>query len=236
MELEFLVILSETIRYSNIMCTRFSFVALKEDIENQFNLEIRNNLRNSYNIAPTHHANIITNDSTDRLQYLTWGLIPYTSREGKNDGKLINARKEGIASSPSFRIPIRKRRCLVLADSYYVWNKKNEEIRPYRVVLKDRKIMALAGVWDIWFEKEYAIKSFSIITTIANREISKISPRMPVILKNKETQKEWLQDIELDRVLELTDNVEDDILEYYTISNKINSTRYNAMDIHEKIE
>ena len=41
------------------MCTRFSFVALQKDIENQFDLEIRNNLRSSYNIAPTHHANII---------------------------------------------------------------------------------------------------------------------------------------------------------------------------------
>ncbi len=119
------------------MCTRFSFVALKEVIENQFNLEIRNNLRNSYNIAPTHHANIITNENPERIQYLTWGLIPYTSRDGRNDGKLINARKEGIAGSSSFRMPIRKRRCLVLADSYYVWKKIDEEIKPYRVILED---------------------------------------------------------------------------------------------------
>jgi putative SOS response-associated peptidase YedK len=218
------------------MCTRFSFVATQKDIELQFNLEIRNNLRNSYNIAPTHHANIITNDHPDRLQYLTWGLIPYTSRNGKNDGRLINARKEGIAGSSSFRIPIRKRRCLVLADSYYVWNNKNDEIEPYRVVLKNGEIIAMAGIWDIWLEKDYAIKSFSIITTNANREISPISQRMPVIFNNKELQREWLQDTELDRVLELTDHVEHDILEYYKISKKINSIRYDSVDIHEKID
>ena len=218
------------------MCTRFSFVALKEVIENQFNLEIRNNLRNSYNIAPTHHANIITNENPERIQYLTWGLIPYTSRDGRNDGKLINARKEGIAGSSSFRMPIRKRRCLVLADSYYVWKKIDEEIKPYRVILEDGEIMAMAGVWDIWFEKDYAIKSFSIITTTANKEISLISTRMPLILKSKEIQQEWLGEIELARILELTDKIDNSILEYYPISNKINSTRYNAKDIQEKID
>lgn len=217
------------------MCTRFSFVALKENIEKQFDLEIRHNLRMSYNIAPTHHANIIANDSPDRLQYLTWGLIANSSREGKNDGKLINARKEGIAVSSSFRIPIRKRRCLVLADSYYVWKKDHEEIIPYRVVLKNEEIIAMAGIWDIWFEKDYAIKSFSIITTISNNEITELSSRMPVILSSKELQKEWLKDIELDRVLDLIDHVDHNMLKYYAISDKINSMRYDANDIHEKI-
>jgi len=215
------------------MCKRFSFVAAQNDIETQFNLEIRNNLRYSYNIAPTHHANIITNEDPHRLQYLTWGLIPSTSRAGKNDGKLINARKEGISSSPSFRIPIRKRRCLVLADSIYAWDKNDT---PFRVFLKDGEIMAMAGVWDMWFDEDYAIKSFSILTTNANKEISEISNRMPLIIKSKKLQIEWLQDIELDRVLELTDTIDNNILDYYKISTKINSLRYNTKDIHEKIE
>ena len=173
----------------------------------------------------------------NRLQYLTWGLIPNTSREGKNNGKLINARKEGISSSPSFRIPIRMKRCLVLADSYYTFGiRKDDKIIPYRVLLKNGEIMAMAGVWDMWFEKDYAIKSFSIITTNANQEISTISNRMPVILNESNLQNEWLQEIELDRVLELTDIVENNILEHYRISNKINSIRYNAHDIHEKID
>ena len=215
------------------MCKRFSFVAGQKDIETQFNLEIRNNLRYSYNIAPTHHANIITNEDPHRLQYLTWGLIPSTSRGGKNDGKLINARKEGISGSPSFRIPIRNRRCLVLADSYYAWDKNNN---PFRVLLKGGEIMAMAGVWDMWFDEDYAIKSFSILTTNANNEISNISNRMPLIFKSQKLQTEWLRDIELDRVLELTDTIDNNILDYYKISTNINSLRYNTKDIHEKIE
>ena len=218
------------------MCTRFSFLASKKEIEDKFDLEIKYNLRNSYNIAPTHHANIITNDTPDRLQYLTWGLIPYTSNDGKNDGKLINARKEGISSSPSFRIPIRERRCLVLADSFYLWSREGNEMIPNRIFLKNEEIMTMAGVWDLWFEKDYAIKSFSIITTKANKEISRISERMPLVLTDKKMQKEWLKDIALDRVLELTDKKEDDIFEYYKISRKIDSIRYNAADIHEKID
>lgn len=218
------------------MCTRFSFVASNIDIEKQFDIEIMYNLRTSFNIAPTHHANIITNDSPHRLQYLTWGLIAYSAREGKNDGKLINARKEGIATSPSFRMPIRKKRCLVLADSYYVWKKVENEIIPYRVFLKDNRIMAMAGIWDTWFDQDYAIKSFSIITTMANKEISRIAPRMPVVLNDKVLQKKWLDEIELDQVLDIMDIVEHGIFDYYRISNKIDSVKYNSVDIHEKTE
>lgn len=218
------------------MCTRFSFVALQKDIEDQFNIEIRNNLRTSYNISPTHHANIITNEHPNRLQYITWGLIPNTSKTGKNDGKLANARKEGISSSSSFRIPIRKRRCLVLADSYYCWEKKNENFYPYRIALKNGEIMAMAGIWDTWFDKDYIIKSFAIITTMANKEISTITDRMPVILKDRNSQLEWLKNIELERALEMTDKVEDGILDFYRISQKIDSVRYNTKEVHEKID
>ena len=95
------------------MCKRFSFKTSVEEIEGAFDIQVNNNLRWSYNIAPTQHAYVILNDSPSKLQYITWGLIPANSKSGKNEGKLINARREGIAVSSSFRLPIRSRRCIV---------------------------------------------------------------------------------------------------------------------------
>jgi len=98
------------------MCSRFSFVATQEEIESKFDITLQNPLRTSYNIGPTQHAYIITNDNQNRLQYVTWGLIPSWSETGRNTGRLINARKENIGGQTSFRIPIRKKRCFLLPN------------------------------------------------------------------------------------------------------------------------
>ena len=145
------------------MCGRFSFTVSKEKIEQEFNIKITHELKLSYNIAPTHHAYVITNEQTNKLQYLTWGLIPYWSNDGLNKGHLINARKEGISSKPSFRMSVRKRRCLVLMDSFYEWRQQGTQKLPYRIMMKNNSIMLVAGIWDEWRKGNSIIKSFSII-------------------------------------------------------------------------
>lgn len=216
------------------MCGRFSFVASKEKIQKQFNeIDTGNNLRVNYNIAPTQHAYVVTNESPNRLQYVTWGLIPYWSKDGKNTGKLINARMEGVASKPSFRLPIRKRRCWVLVDSFYEWRREGKRKIPYRIFLKDQSIMVLAGIWDVWYQGNYAVKSFSIITAPPNREMSAIHNRMPVILTSGEQQSQWLDNLALEDVQALLSTAPDDTLEMYRTSERVNSVRNNGPALHE---
>jgi putative SOS response-associated peptidase YedK len=216
------------------MCGRFSFTASKEKIQEQFGpIETGSNLRINFNIAPTQHAYVITNDSPRKLQYITWGLIPHWSKDGKNAGKLINARMEGIAGKPSFRVPIRNRRCWVLADSFYEWRRENGRKIPYRILMEDERIMVLAGIWDVWYQGDYAVKSFSIITAPPNREISAIHNRMPVILNQREAQQNWLENQPLDEVLSLLHTPEDGILHMYRVSERVNSVRNNGPELHE---
>lgn len=216
------------------MCGRFSFTASKEKIKEQFGpVETGSNLRISFNIAPTQHAYVITNDAPQKLQYIEWGLIPHWSKDGKNTGKLINARMESISGKPSFRIPIRKRRCWVLADSFYEWRRENGRKIPYRILMKDERIMVMAGIWDVWYQGDYAVKSFSIITAPPNREISAIHNRMPVILNGEEEQQRWLENQPLEEVLSLLHTPEDGILEMYRVSEQVNSVRNNGPELHE---
>ncbi len=217
------------------MCNRFSFIASKEEIEDNFNVLINNNFRQSYNIAATQHAYVITNDNPERLQYITWGLIPNWSRDGRNTGKLINARQETISTQTSFRIPIRRRRCLVLADSFYEWKKVGTERIPYRIKLSEEKIMVMAGIWDEWYKDDYALKSFAIITTKSNSEMREINDRMPVILKDETQQKQWLKNLDLGEVLSLLNPLPENYLEFYKISQQINSTIPNTIDLHKAI-
>lgn len=219
------------------MCGRFSFVASQEKIQSQLGLDFETggNLRFNFNIAPTQQAYVVTNENPKRLDYLTWGLIPGWSNDGKNSGQLINARSEGIETKPSFRVPIRKKRCLVLADSFYEWKHQGTDKTPFRILLKNGNLMLMAGIWDTWVKGDYVIKSFSILTCPPNEEMTGIHNRMPVILNRPADQQKWLSDLALENVLQMLGTPEDGILEMYPVSSKVNSVKNNSPDLHQRI-
>ena len=61
---------------------------------------------------------------------------------------MINARSEGIEAKPSFRNSIRRRRCLVLADSFYEWRKEGGKKIPYRILPNNGDLLVMAGIWE----------------------------------------------------------------------------------------
>lgn len=219
------------------MCGRYSFVASKEKIQQQLGEDVETgaNLRINFNVAPTQHSYVITDEKPKTLQYITWGLIPYWSKDSKIAGKLINARSEGIETKPSFRVPIRKKRCLVLADSFYEWKKVGNKKQPYRIMLKNGDLLLMAGIWDVWYDDQYAVKSFSIITTAPNKDVDSVHDRMPVILHKRADQEKWLQEQPLEEVLTMLKTPPDGILEMYRVSEKVNSVKNNSPDLHQRI-
>lgn len=218
------------------MCGRFSLVAPKEKLQQQLpQVEVPEVLRPSYNIAPTQHAYVVTDDQPERLQYITWGLVPHWSEDGKNSGRLINARREGIETKPSFRVPIRRRRCLVPADSFYEWRRVGRDKIPYRILLKNNDLMIFAGIWDIWYQGDYGLKTFSIITTDANEDVADIHDRMPVLLTTPEQQKRWLESEDLDEVLMLLQTPQDHIIKKYRVTDKVNAVTNDSPDMHSEV-
>ena len=218
------------------MCGRYSMAASKDAIQQELPfVDVNGNVRISYNIAPTQHGYVVTSDSPNRLQYFIWGLIPHWSSDGRHGGKLINARSEGIATKPSFRLPIRSRRCLVIADSFYEWRKEGKQKIPYRIQMKDERLMVMAGIWDEWNNHGYTIKSFSILTTPPNAEMTSIHNRMPLFLKNTEERMHWLKSQPLNDVLSQLNTPEDDILKMYRVSGLLNSVKSNSPSLHKAV-
>jgi putative SOS response-associated peptidase YedK len=80
-----------------------------------------------YNVAPTTFQPVIRadRDTGEReLALMRWGLIPYFAKDLKTFAlTTINARAEAVATSPVFRGPFERRRCLVPADGFYEWKK-----------------------------------------------------------------------------------------------------------------
>ena len=215
------------------MCNKLSFVSNAEKVTSELGIIPEGMLRTSYNIAPTQHAYIITNHNPNQLEYVTWGLIPYWSNTGTNEGKLSHARAEGIETSSSFRIPIRSRRCLIVTDSFYILldGKSPGTKEAYRFFMKDASLMILAGVWDSWFKDEYEVKSFSIIMV---PESESWPWRMPVILNTKELRDKWISDLTLDEALDLLEIPDKEILSYYQISEDLLNSNESNFELHIK--
>jgi len=221
------------------MCGRYSFASSKEKVAKQLGIKVEQPLEANYNIAPTQKAYIITDAQPDVLQQFRWGLIPYWARDTKAGSNLINARAEGIASKPSFRIPIRKQRCLVIADGFYEWRKEGRGMAssPFRIMMHDGALLVFAGIWDVWKNDDgEEIHSFSVITTRPNAEVSKIHNRMPVVLPNRDLQSRWFAEKDLLETLALLNPLEDDMLRIYAVSHAVNSVEANSPDLYNPVE
>ena len=107
------------------MCGRFAFYSPREAIVRLFHVDEAPQVEPHYNIAPTQYIAVVRADRDGRrkLSMLHWGLIPWWSKEKSGAAKLINARAETVRDKPSFRDAYRTRRCLILADGYYEWQR-----------------------------------------------------------------------------------------------------------------
>ncbi|MEO0775871.1 MAG: SOS response-associated peptidase [Bacteroidota bacterium] len=217
------------------MCGRFSLATSRRDIKEQLGVDHPNPLELRFNIAPTQAAYVITNEAPRQLQQLNWGLVPHWSKEGKNAGKLINARSETIATKASFRQPIRQRRCLVLADSFYEWRGSAGQKIPHRILRKDRGLFTFAGIWDRWTDGQHRMDTFSIITTEANEEVRPLHHRMPVMLLEPAARRRWLTDLPLEAHLAQLHPPSPGHLEYYRVSTQLNSVANDSATLHQKV-
>ncbi len=218
------------------MCGRYSFAPKPKQLETALpGIQVPTQLKISYNIAPTHRAYVVTSEQPLKLQKMEWGLVPHWSTDGKNSGKLINARAEGIEEKPSFRDAIRTRRCLVPADSFYEWRQEpGGKKAPYRIHLAQGGLMFMAGIWDEWHQDGTLKQTFSIITTSPNQEIAALHNRMPLIFAEPASQQQWLSELPLAKVLEMMEPLKNGMLQMYRVSDQLNKPGYDQEDLHKQ--
>jgi putative SOS response-associated peptidase YedK len=170
------------------MCGRFTLTIDPDELQAAFDLSAPPpaDLAPRYNIAPSQAVAVIANGPSRKLEFFKWGLIPSWAKDPKIGNRLINARAETLNEKPSFRVALKKRRCLILADGFYEWKKDGKTKTPMYLQLKGGEPFAFAGLWETWKSpEEELIKSCTIITTGPNALVRKIHDRMPVILPAK---------------------------------------------------
>lgn len=219
------------------MCGRYTLVKKAADIEKRFHVQVEQDaLQATYNAAPTQLLPVISNDNPKIAAYYKWGLIPFWAKEAAIGNKMINARAETLIEKPAFKKSLQRKRCLVIADGFYEWQKNGKFKQPYRITLKDNDLFAFAGLWDEWKnEQGHSIKSFTIITTAPNQLMASIHDRMPVILHPSEEQA-WLADeLKPEEALKFLQPYDAKQMQAYPVSTLVNSPANNSKDLIEQI-
>ncbi|MCW5876679.1 MAG: SOS response-associated peptidase [Anaerolineales bacterium] len=202
-------------------------------------LDVPKELRPRYNIAPTQPIAVVLNDGQNKVDFLSWGMIPSFTKV-KMTNFLLNARAEGIERKPSFRSPFKRRRCLVLADGYYEWVKlprKKEKI-PYWVHMKDKRPFAFAGLWDTWTSVDGSeVKTCCFITCEPNELVAEIHHRMGVIL-DEEDYATWLQPEETESkdLLPLLRPYPSEKMAYYQVGTVVSNARNDVPECIVPVE
>jgi putative SOS response-associated peptidase YedK len=155
--------------------------------------EIDLELSPRYNVAPSQVAAVVACDGPRRLVPAAWGLIPTWARRqtgGRPFKPLINARSETAAHKPSFRDAVKRRRCLVIADGYYEWQREGRRKTPHYIRARGVRALTFAGLWAPGDDDD-PVRTFAILTTAADELIAPIHDRMPIIL-GAEARARWL--------------------------------------------
>jgi putative SOS response-associated peptidase YedK len=124
---------------------------------------------------------------------LYWGLVPSWAKEKAIGARMINARSETLTEKPSFRNAFKRRRCLVLADGYYEWQRSGSTKQPYFIAFEDGQPFGMAGLWERWRDPEGGepLESCCIVTTSPAAAVAHVHDRMPVIVPAA-SYAEWL--------------------------------------------
>ncbi len=192
--------------------------------------EITDDLQPSFNVAPTQNVAVVLNNGARRLASMRWGLVPSWATDPAIGSRLINARAETLIAKSAFKDAFKARRCLVLADGFYEWQKRGGAKIPLFIHLEPERSFAFAGLYETWTPPlGEPLITCTIITTEPNDLVRPIHDRMPVILP-KGAEDLWIDPGIEDhvRLLDLLQPYPVDEMAAHTVSSLVNSVKNDS--------
>ncbi|WP_032399212.1 SOS response-associated peptidase [Rhodococcoides fascians] len=230
------------------MCGRYASTRSDSDLQAVFEIAetVGDEVPPSYNVAPTQTIRTVLerapkhepeSDAVRQLRSVRWGLIPSWAKDAKIGPRLINARSETITEKPSFKKAASRRRCIIPADGYYEWEKRDGAKVPY--FLHEQGVLAMAGLYELWRDPTKAdddedrwVWSATVLTSPAADSLGHIHDRSPVVLP-PDLRASWLDPTltDLGEVTELLAAIPEPRLEPYEVSTAVNSVKNNSPEL-----
>ena len=169
---------------------------------------------------------------------MKWGLIPSWAKSPSGAAGMINARSETASTKPTFRDPLKYRRCLIPADGFYEWKRSGTSKQPYCFEVNEGELFAFAGLWDGWKDGNGNwLRTCTILTTTPNAVTSGVHDRMPVIL-HPDSYDFWLDpgmtDVQV--VSELLKPYDARLMRCYPVGTRINHVANDDEDCSRPVE
>ena len=208
------------------MCGRFVNIEKKEKILKLFpSSKLLNYSNKSYNISPSNLINVIyKNNNNIFVDNLFWSFS-YFNKQNNITQFVINARIETIASKYLFKESFIKRKCLIISNGYFEWKKIDNTKQPYFISIPKNELMFFGGIWRQEIKNNVKTNVVCIITKEANKDLSKIHSRMPLIMSHNEGL-EYLNDND-NKFLAINKSVVEDDIDYFPVSKNVNNPKNN---------
>lgn len=222
------------------MTGRFAIVSPPERLKALFGWAEQPSFPPRANIAPTQpipivRAEAVQGRATRRFALVRWGFLPGFVDDPAGFPLLFNARAEGIGDKASFRNALRRRRCLVPADAFYLWQRlgASRDSRPWMGRRADGEPMGLAGLWETWAGPNgEEVDTACIVTAAANALSSVLHPRLPVVVARADFAT-WLDpdELALGAALALLRPPGEDVLAFAPIGEAVNKASNDGPEV-----
>lgn len=216
----------------------------------------------SYNMGPGRYLPVLRENSKGEKEIVSmkWGLVPSFSKSEKGTGHLmINARSESVAEKPMFSRLAKNRRCVIVADGYFEWDKSNpKQKQPYffrfpktykkfetfqdekknkELIKMEHAPILFAGLYDMWKNKETdeVVFTCTILTVAADKKIEWIHDRMPAILDYDQIDQWVSTSTSMEQALTLIKPYTDP-LEVYPVSTVVGNVRNDVPECIQPID
>lgn len=249
------------------MCGRYASFKESQDLADAFDVEdmtdAAREVMASWNVAPTDGVRVIVDrapkidgDAADQeppavrreMHLARWGLVPPWAKDVSIGARMINARSESLADKPAFKKPAATKRCLVLADGYYEWQKvtlpgEDKPVKvPHYIHPTDGAPIAFAGLYSWWRDPDKNdddpdrwLLSTTIVTAPARDGLEVIHDREPAML-TREVAQSWLDPgvTDLDHVLAMLAEPAP-ALSWHEVGRAVGNVRNNGPELLEPV-
>jgi putative SOS response-associated peptidase YedK len=178
------------------MCGRYVVAYDPHTLVSGFSLTRITPFPKRWNVTPQSDVPVVyeTKEGERVAELMRWGLVPHWAKDVAIGHKLNNARAETVFERPSFRQPVRRRRCLLPATGYYEWQPASADNatpkapkvpkQPWFITSRDAAPLAMAGLFEAWRVDDSApwLLTCCVITVPANALMAPIHDRMPALL------------------------------------------------------
>jgi putative SOS response-associated peptidase YedK len=193
--------------------TRKQLREVAEELDADFSDEDARLYRPRFNAAPSDTLWVLRHSADHRIVMpAIWGYLA-------NGRPLINVRGERVGSGGGFREAFASRRCGMICDGFYEWNKRHEPTWFHRA---DGGLIVLGGLYHGVPAPSTGAR-FTILTTRPNRVVAAVHDRMPLVLPPDRID-DWLVE-EAPSVLDLIVSAPEDTLVATPVSTRVNSVR-----------